>query len=88
MSDWKQQGAGLVGPLILTDGTRGRVVLMGPRSAPDGAMVVLMGKAGGSVESLPLNDVLDRLSPAAAVAILCAQERQFGEAGLPALGLS
>jgi hypothetical protein len=48
-------------------------------------MVVLMGKAGGAVESLPFAAVLERLPPATVVSVLCAQERCFGEAGLPAL---
>ena len=85
MNEWKQQGTGLVGPLTLTDGTTGRIVLVGPRSAADGAMVVLPGKEGGPVKPLSFPEVLDRVSPATAVEVLCAQERRFGEAGLPAL---
>lgn len=78
----------MVGPLTLRDGARGQVVLMGPRTAPGGALVVFQAKEQGPVESLPLDTVLDRLAPADVVAILCAQERQFGESGLPALDAS
>ncbi|MFO7975568.1 MAG: hypothetical protein R6V12_13135 [Candidatus Hydrogenedentota bacterium] len=85
MSSWKQQGNGLVASLTLSDGTEGRVVLVGPRSDPEGAMVVLIGNEQGSVESLPLTEVLDRVPPDTAVSILCAQERHFGDSKLPAV---
>ncbi len=88
MNKWKQQGTGVVGPVTLNDGTRGRIVLIGPRNAPSGAMAVLQRSKGGSVESLPVMAILERLAPADVVAILCAQERQFGESGLPALDAS
>ncbi len=85
LNEWKQQGPGLVGLLTLADGTEGRVVLMGPRSAPESAIVVMVGKEPGAVESLPLSEVLDRIPPASTVAILCAQERYFGDSQLPAI---
>ena len=88
MNEWKQQGTGLVGPIQLKDGARGRIVLVGPRSDPEGAMVVVLGKDGASVESVPFAKVLDKTPPAAVVKILCAQERQFGESRLPTLEVS
>ena len=88
LNNWKQQGAGVVGPVTLNDGTRGRIVLIGPRNVPGGAMAVLQDKDGGPVKSLPLTAILERLAPADVVANLCAQERQFGESGLPALNPS
>ncbi|HOF41107.1 MAG TPA: hypothetical protein PLD73_13635 [Candidatus Hydrogenedentes bacterium] len=78
----------MVGPLTLCDGARGQVVLVGPRNAPGGALVVFQDEEQGPVESLPLATILERLAPADVVAILCAQERQFGECGLPALDAS
>jgi hypothetical protein len=87
LNAWKQQGTGLVASLTLTDGVEGRVVLVGPRSDPEGAMVVLIGREPGSVESLPLSAVLDRISPETAVSILCAQERHFGDGALPMMEL-
>ena len=77
----------MVGPITLADGTEGRAVLIGPRTAPEGAMVVLLGKDRSSVESLPFSAVLDRVSPSVVVDVLCAQERQFGDSGLPALDI-
>ena len=50
-------------------------------------MVVLIGREPGSVESLPLSAVLDRISPETAVSILCAQERHFGDGALPMMEL-
>ncbi len=75
----------MVGPLTLADGAEGRIVLIGPRTASDGAMVVLMATDKSSVESLPFSEVLDRVSPSVIVNVLCAQERQFGDSGLPTL---
>jgi hypothetical protein len=85
LNEWKQQGNGLVASLKLTDGMEGRVVLVGPRSDPEGAMVVLIGKEPGTVESLPLSAVVDRITPETTVSILCAQERHFGDSKLPAM---
>lgn len=80
--DWKRQGAGLVGPISLRNGSEGKVVLVGPRDNPKGAMVVLAAGDAGGAQAIPLMDALKLMHPRQVVDILCAQERAFGESGL------
>lgn len=82
MIAWKKQGSGLVGSLTLTDGAECRAVLVGPRSDPQGAVLVVAGDTPGALEKMPLSKALGRLSPDTAIDIICAQERAFGGCGL------
>ena len=71
--------------MSLLDGRVGNVVLVGPRSNPKGAVVVLPGGNSGSMETLPFADVTDGLHPATIVEVLAAQERAFGTSRLQPL---
>ena len=84
--DWTRQGAAVVSSVELSGGQRGKVVLVGPRENPKGAVVVLAG-AGGTVETRPVEAHFDRLSPAVVAEVLCMQERAFGASGLPQVHL-
>lgn len=68
--------------LNLEDGRAVKVILVGPRDHPKGAMVAFASHEGASAEIVPLNEVLDDLSPPAIIEILCSQERAFGRSGL------
>jgi hypothetical protein len=78
MIAWKQQGAALVGPIQLADGTKGGIVLVGAADHPKGAVLVTQGADADSVGKIPLGQCLDRLSLMQAIDILCMQERAFG----------
>lgn len=82
--EWTKQGAAAVAALQLNNGVRGRIVLVGVRENPKGAMVLVPGAMPASVDTRPLDQHLDHLSPAAVVEIMCMQERLFGVSGLPA----
>lgn len=80
--DWTRQGAAVVSSIELANGRRGKVVLVGPRENPKGAVVVIAG-AGGVVETRPVGAHLDDLPPAVVAEVMCMQEREFGASGLP-----
>jgi hypothetical protein len=83
---WKQQGAALVGALSLLDGRAARVVLMGPRTNPRGAMVAIPAPGGeGAPEVVSLAEAVELLHPQQIIESLCAQERCFGNGPLPRL---
>ncbi len=86
--DWTKQGPAFVAPINLTTGQHGRVVIVGPRENPKGAVIVIAHASGGSVDTQPVDAHLDRLAPAAAAEIICMQERVFGASGLPRPQLS
>jgi len=73
----------VVGTADLADGQRATVVLVGPRSAPKGAALLLRNKETDQVDTLALGDVLQRLMPGTVIDILAMQERLFGDAPLP-----
>ena len=85
---WTKQGAAFVAPIDLTTGQHGRVVIVGPRENPQGAVIVIAHASGGSVDTQPVDAHLDRLPPAATAEIVCMQERAFGASGLPKPQLS
>lgn len=68
--------------LELLDGRAVKVILVGPRDHPKGAMVAFSSREGAAAEILPFHDVLERLSPTTILEILCSQERAFGQSGL------
>ena len=86
--EWSERGEALVGATSLTNGARASIVLVGPRSNPKGAMLVLPAADGESADTIPLERALDALLPAQVVEILCVQERSFGNSGLEPLELS
>ena len=81
--EWTKQGAAAVAPIQLLNGARGRIVLVGARENPKGAMVLVPGSVPASVDTRPLEQHLDHLAPMTIVEIICMQERLFGESGLP-----
>ncbi len=60
------------------DGRIGKVVLVGPRAAPKGAVLVLTSADGSSVETRPLAGQWTLLAPDQVIDVLCMQERVFG----------
>lgn len=83
MADWQQRGAAVVSPVTLTTGMRATAVIVGPRSHPKGAAIVLPGSAKGEVKTVPLAEAVVLLHPAHAIDIYAMQERLHGDAGLP-----
>lgn len=81
--DWTKQGAAVVSSVELTTGQHGKVVIVGQRENPKGAVIVLGGSGGGVMDAKPVDAHLDHLSPAAVAEIIWMQERVFGSAGLP-----
>ena len=81
--DWTKQGAAVVSSVELTTGQHGKVVIVGPRENPKGAIIVLGGEGGGVMDAKPVDTHLDHLTPVTVAEIICTQERVFGAAGLP-----
>jgi hypothetical protein len=79
---WKKQGDALVGVLTLPSGRPARIVLMGPRSNPKGAMVVIPSVTDAKPEVLPLADAAELLSAQQIIDVACVQERIYGDTGL------
>ena len=82
MMEWKQQESALVG-LVPYGGTGARVVLVGARNNPKGAVLIVPTAVANQAEKVALSAGLLRLSVRAVIDILCAQERQFGKSALP-----
>lgn len=77
--EWKRHGAGLVSTVDLVDGREGKVVIVGARDNPRGAMLVLPAT---DAQDVRVADSIDLLHPRQLVEVLCAQERMFGSSGL------
>ena len=71
----------------LTTGQRGKIVIVGPRENPKGAVIVLAGASAGAADTRPVEAHLDDLSPAVVAEVICMQERLFGASGLPKVDL-
>lgn len=82
--DWTKQGAAVYSRVELTTGKQGKVVIVGARENPKGAVVVIADTAPGGVDTQPLEAHIDHLSPAVVAEIMCMQERLHGASGLPA----
>ena len=82
MITWKQQGAAVIGALVLADGRGASVALVGPRQNPKGAAIIMKASVGDDVETIPLKDAVALLSPEQMVDIICSQERVYGSSGL------
>ena len=80
---WHKQGAAVVGEVLLDMQTPARVVLVGPRAAPKGAVLVCAGEDGQLVTT-PFYDCVSRVPAPQLVQVICMQERQFGDSSLPA----
>jgi hypothetical protein len=82
---WHRQGAALVGDIVLDKAqVPARVVLVGPRSTPKGAVLVTATPEAGQLNTQPFHDCLARVPAAHVVEVVCMQERLFGDAKLPA----
>ena len=68
---------------MLTNGQRATAVIVGPRTRPKGAGVVVPGSVGEQVETFSLDEALDLLHPSQAIEIYAMQERLHGASGLP-----
>ena len=73
--DWARQGPAVVGAAPLTDGREARIVVLGYRANPRGAMVVITNELGGAADTRPLADMLDVIHPRVVAEALCMQER-------------
>ncbi|MBI2422632.1 MAG: hypothetical protein HYV27_07365 [Candidatus Hydrogenedentes bacterium] len=73
----------MVGEVAYTDGHRGNIVLVGPRSNPKGAALLIPGGNAGKPATKLFPDGIDLLGPELTVELLCMQERAFGACGLP-----
>lgn len=73
----------MVGEVSYTDGQRGNVVLVGPRSNIKGAALLIPGDDPAKPSTRLFADSMDLLTPETALEVLCMQERMFGENGLP-----
>ena len=71
----------MVGTTTFINGDKGSVAIVGDRSNPKGAMI-LVPQAGGDPEKRALSDALDLLHPQQVIEIVCMQERVFGSLGL------
>ena len=81
---WQQQSAGWVGVLRLTDDRVAKVVVVGSRETPKGAMIVCAtSEEATSVETLSLSEAAPQIHPGNIVEIMCLQERIYGNSGLP-----
>jgi len=80
---WKRQGPAWIGELHLLDGRSAYVVLVGPRNAHTGAVLVLAGKSESERKTAFLDESVHLLHPLQVVDVLCLQERAFGDKGLP-----
>lgn len=79
---WSRQGSAVVGEVRLTTGVAARVVVVGPRQNPKGAVLVIAGGAG-DLQTQPLYEQPDFIAPQQLAEVLCMQERLFGEQKLP-----
>lgn len=87
MIEWVQQGEATVGGVTLDDGRPARIVLVGDRHNPKGAMVVISASANKEVQTATLNSIIEHLPHDTIVQALCMQERRFGPSGLDIGGL-
>ena len=72
----------MVSVIALRDGRVGKVVLVGGRDNPRGAVMVMPGEGTAGAQAVPLNEHRGLLHPRQVVEVLCAQERAFGSSGL------
>ena len=82
MIAWKKPGAALVGPIELTDGASGTVVILGPAEQPKNLILLTKDAESAELVKTPFKDSLSRVSLAHIIEILCTQERAFGTHGL------
>jgi hypothetical protein len=81
--NWNLQGSAVVGSLDLSDGRTATVVLVGARSNPKGAALVVSSEGeDASVATVPVSDCLHLLSAKQVVDVFAMQERVFGNNGL------
>ena len=71
-----------MGPIELSDGSSGTVVILGPAEQPKNLVLVTRGADEASIAKTPVKDCLIRLSPVQVIDVLCTQERAFGTHGL------
>ncbi|MBN2311300.1 MAG: hypothetical protein JXR94_20150 [Candidatus Hydrogenedentes bacterium] len=82
MIAWQKQETAYVGKVQLADGHWCKVVLVGARTNPQGAMVVVAGKGGEAVKPRPFADCVAAFTPDTVMEVYCTQERAFGDRGL------
>jgi hypothetical protein len=84
---WHKQGAAFVGEIIVDGKAPARVVLVGPRSTPKGAVLVTTASPGAQLATEPFFECVDRVAAGQLVEVICMQERLFGQSKLPPAGL-
>ena len=78
MIEWTKQGEAVVGAVPLLDGRTGSAVIVGHRSNPKGAVLVV-----DETETITLADGYAIMGPAEMIEIIGMQERLHGSSGLP-----
>ncbi len=73
----------MIGQTVFNNGQPCNVVLLAGRDNPKGAVCLFANPEGGAAQTAPLEQMLECFSPGTLVSILCMQERQFGQSGLP-----
>ncbi len=86
MIEWSQQSGATIGSLRFLDGRPAKIVLVGPREHPKGAVLICADPNGG-IHKILLSQYLEQLTPGQAIEILCMQERAYGSNGLDAPAL-
>lgn len=84
MITWKKQGEALVGSLLLKEGGRASVVLVGAVGNAKGAALMTPGDDPKRPHTAFLPEGCDHLTPGQYLEILCMQERGFGNRAFPA----
>jgi len=79
--NWKRQGSAILRMVQLKDGRKGVVVLIGKYGKEQNAVIVFQ-KEGGEREIIPVEKLLDFITPEDLIDICCVQERVFGERSL------
>lgn len=84
MINWKKQGEALVGSLVLKQGGKGSIIVVGPANNPNGATLVTPGEDPKKPLTALLPVGCDQLTPGQYLEIMCMQERAFGNRAFPA----
>lgn len=76
--EWRRQGSAILRVILLRDGRRGVVVLVGSPEKERNSIFVFQ-KEGGEREIVPISKLVDLISPEDLIDIYCTQERVFGK---------
>ncbi len=75
--EWRRQGSAILRVILLRDGRKGVVILVGGPEKEQNSVVVFQ-KEGGEKEIVLMNKLVDLISPEDLIDVYCTQERVFG----------